>query len=44
VIAVEDEVGEELADEVFNAVHRNGTIADVARVVAVVLGQLEEVQ
>jgi acyl carrier protein len=34
VIAVEDEVGEELADEVFTAVHRSGTIGDVARVVA----------
>ncbi len=34
VIAVEDEVGEELADEVFSAVHRSGTVGDVARVVA----------
>jgi acyl carrier protein len=34
VIAVEDEVGVELADEVFMTVHRNGTIGDIARVVA----------
>lgn len=34
VIAVEDEAGVELADEVFETVHRNGTIGDVARVVA----------
>jgi acyl carrier protein len=39
VIAIEDEVGIELADEVFNAVHRSGTIGDVARVVAQALGQ-----
>jgi acyl carrier protein len=39
VIAVEDEVGTEIADEVFNSVHRNGTIGDVARVVAQALGQ-----
>lgn len=38
VIAIEDEVGVELADEVFNSVHRNGTIGDVARVVAAALG------
>lgn len=44
VIAVEDEVEVELADDVFNAVHRSGTIADVARVVGAALGQLEEVQ
>ena len=31
---VEDEAGVELADEVFETVHRNGTIGDVARVVA----------
>ncbi|MGF7235296.1 MAG: phosphopantetheine-binding protein [Frankia sp.] len=34
VIAVEDEVGVELADDVFMAVHRNGTVGDVTRVVA----------
>lgn len=34
VIGVEDVVGEELADEVFTAVHRSGTIGDVVRVVA----------
>ncbi len=39
VIAVEDEVGVELADEVFATVHRNGTIGDVARVVAQALAQ-----
>lgn len=44
VIAVEDEVEVELADDVFNAVHRNGTIADVARVVGAALGRMEEVQ
>ena len=44
VIAIEDEVGVELADDVFNSVHRNGTIGDVARVVAASLHQAEEVR
>jgi acyl carrier protein len=33
VIAVEDEVEVEFADEVFDTVHRSGTIGDVVRVV-----------
>jgi acyl carrier protein len=32
VIAIEDEVGVELADDVFAAVHHNGTVRDVARI------------
>ncbi|MEO3783703.1 acyl carrier protein [Actinocorallia sp. B10E7] len=38
VIAIEDEVEVELADEVFDTVHRCGTIGDVIGVVARALG------